>query len=144
MLVEVVDGHWCRVWKNKTNKLSLFSVNLCSNGTEIWKVTKPMLKSEDVSRREHRVDFSPGDGSWISKWLHWLLDVAAPQRHIISVAAAPEPSLSLQYFFPPQHQQLVPSAWGSLAVVTLFSHQSVVQNTSGLHPPHVAVGTLFF
>lgn len=29
----------------------------------------------------------------------------------------------VQFFFP-QHQQLVPSAWGSLAVVTLFSHQS--------------------
>lgn len=80
-----------------------------------------MLKNQDVSRRVHGVDFSPEDGSWISKWLHWLLDVATSQRHIISVAAAPEPSLSppsLITLFFIQHQQLVLSAWGSLVALS--------------------------
>lgn len=113
------------------------------------KATKLMLKNEDVSSRVRRVDFSPADGSWISKWLQWLLDVAAPQRHIISDPAAPEPSLSLRspitfslfFFFSISSLSPVPE---DPSLSSRFFLISLVQNTSCLHPPHVAVGTLLF
>lgn len=148
MLVDVVDGHWCQVWKNKTNKLSLSSVNLCSNGNlesnktdvEEWRRIRKGTPSGLQSRRwELNQQMTP--------LTSWRCRSSAPHHlcrcgpRAFAVAALSDHVQFCFVFFSISNLSPVPEDPSLSSRCFLIS---LVQNTSCLHPPHVAVGTLFF
>lgn len=147
MLVDVVDGHWCQVWKNKTIKLSLSSVNLCSNGNlesnktdvEEWRRIRKGTPSGLQSRRwELNQQTTP--------LTSWRCRSSAPHHlcrcgpRAFAVAALSDHVQFFLVFFCISNLSPVPEDPSLSSRCFLIS---LVQTTSCLHPPHVAAGTLF-